>query len=222
MRFGIVLLVGCLAGCDGAGAALASSSASAVEAAVKRTANPAAELQSGDLVFQILEGGQGRAVQLATGSVYTHVGIVFRKGDSVRVLEAVQPVKWTRFDRWRKRGKDGHFVAMRLADAEERITPESVRKLRRAGSKFVGRNYDAVFNWSDDRIYCSELVWKAYERGLGIRLGEPQTWSELDLSSDAVKSLAQARLGRLPNPDGLIVSPARLLASPKLVKVAAH
>src|SRR5437867_163185 len=26
--------------------------------------------------------------------------------------------------------------------------------------------YDLTFEWSDDKIYCSELVWKVYERAL--------------------------------------------------------
>ncbi len=35
-------------------------------------------LREGDLVFQHTGGEQGRAVQLATGSPWTHVGILFK------------------------------------------------------------------------------------------------------------------------------------------------
>ena len=40
------------------------------------------------------------------------------------------------------------------------------------GRQLEGKHYDFWFEWSDERIYCSELVWKIYRRGLGIELGE--------------------------------------------------
>ena len=46
--------------------------------------------------------------------------------------------------------------------------------MRQVGESFRGRPYDLTFEWSDERIYCSELVWKIYERALGIEIGPPQ------------------------------------------------
>ena len=32
------------------------------------------------------------------------------------------------------------------------------------------KDYDLYFEWSDDKIYCSELVWKIYKNGADIEL----------------------------------------------------
>ncbi|MBL0316391.1 MAG: hypothetical protein IPP69_11655 [Flavobacteriales bacterium] len=53
------------------------------------------ELKSGDIVFQVNESGQGKAIQLATHSIYTHCGIVFMDQGKTMVYEAVQPVRIT-------------------------------------------------------------------------------------------------------------------------------
>jgi hypothetical protein len=65
--------------------------------------------------------------------------------------------------------------------------------------------------------YCSELVWKMFERGLSVRLTEPQRWSELRLTPLA-RQLARRRLGRLPPPNGRVVTPAALFESPHLIE----
>jgi hypothetical protein len=65
--------------------------------------------------------------------------------------------------------------------------------LRQAARGFGGKPYDLTFEWSDDRIYCSELVWKIYERGLGIRIGRLQKLGDFDLSDPAVKAKIKER-----------------------------
>ena len=56
--------------------------------------NPYA-LQDGDIVFSSSSQGQGKAIMEATGSPYTHCGIVQIKDGQFLVLEAVQPVRVT-------------------------------------------------------------------------------------------------------------------------------
>jgi len=56
------------------------------------------------------------------------------------------------------------------------------------GEKFKGKNYDIYFEWTDDKIYCSELVWKIYKEALDIEIGELQELREFDLSNDIVKN----------------------------------
>ena len=50
-------------------------------------------LQSGDIVFQDTGGQQGEAVRAATGSDFTHCGVVFQAGETLYVLEAVRPLR---------------------------------------------------------------------------------------------------------------------------------
>ena len=53
--------------------------------------------------------------------------------------------------------------------------------MKSIGKKYNGKNYDIYFEWSDDRIYCSELVWKMYKEATGIEIGEIQKLSDFDL-----------------------------------------
>jgi hypothetical protein len=134
------------------------------------------------------------------------------------VLEAVQPVKATPLVAWIRRGRAGHFVLMRLARP---LQPDERRALRAEAERFLGRDYDPLFEWSDVRIYCSELVWKAFERALGLRLGEPQPWRTLRLTDARVRALAQKRLGHLPDLEAPVITPAAMMGSPLLVSVLA-
>lgn len=78
------------------------------------------------------------------------------------VYEAVQPVKLTPLSAWTARGRNGHFVVKRLRDVSL-LTPAVLTRMRRVGKRFRGRSYDLYFEWNDERIYCSELVWKVYK-----------------------------------------------------------
>ena len=62
-------------------------------------------LRDGDLIFQTSLSGQSRAIQEATGSKYSHCGIIYRDGCDYFVYEAVQPVKSTPLAQWIARGK---------------------------------------------------------------------------------------------------------------------
>ena len=75
-------------------------------------------LRDGDLIFQTSLSGQSRAIQEATGSKYSHCGIIYRDGCDYFVYEAVQPVKSTPLAQWIARGKGGHYVVKRLAGAD--------------------------------------------------------------------------------------------------------
>ena len=179
-------------------------------------------LRSGDLIFQKSRSRQSAAIRAVTGSDYTHMGILLVEKNKVLVFEAVQPVKLTPLSRWAARGKGGHYVVMRLKEAEKRLTPDTLARLRQEGLRHKGKAYDLVFDWSDREMYCSELVWKMYKRALGIEIGAPQRWSELDLSAPAARRLAEKRLGKLPDPDGLVITPIRMMDSPLLTKVVSQ
>ena len=86
----------------------------------------------------------------------------------------------------------------------------------------LGHKYDLYFGWSDDRIYCSELIWKVYERGLSRRLGQLQHLRDFDLSNPAVQAKLRERYGnRLPL-DETVISPASIFNSPELVTVLSN
>ena len=188
-------------------------------AAAAATAQIAPQLREGDLIFHTSQSAQSRAIQLATHSAWSHCGIVYKDGASWQVFEAVQPVKLTPLADWVARGRGGHFVTKRLRDAATALTPAALAQLKEAGQPMLGHKYDLYFGWSDDRIYCSELVWKVYERGLGRRMGQLQHLRDFDLSHPAVRAKLRERYGnRLPLNE-TVISPVSIFNSPELVTV---
>jgi hypothetical protein len=86
-----------------------------------------------------------------------------------------------------------------------------------AGEQLTRKDYDLYFEWSDDRIYCSELVWRVFERGAGIRLGEEQTIADFDLSHPAVQAKVKERYGDQIPLDEVVVSPIAIFNATHLV-----
>lgn len=175
--------------------------------------------RNGDIVFHISKSAQSRAIQLATGSPYSHMGVVYLREGKPFVFEAVQPVKVTPLAEWVARGERGHFVAKRLREAESRLSADDLKRMRAVGERLMGRNYDLYFEWSDERIYCSELVWKIYKEGAGIELGRLQTMADFNLTHPVVKAKLRERYGdRIPR-DEIVVSPAAIFDDPELLTV---
>jgi uncharacterized protein YycO len=87
------------------------------------------------------------------------------------------------------------------------------------GEKFKGKNYDIYFEWSDDKIYCSELVWKIYKETLDIEIGDLQELREFDLTNDIVKNKMKERYGDKIPLDEKVISPATMFDSDKLLTV---
>ena len=188
-------------------------------AAEATTAQIASQLHNGDLIFHTSQSAQSRAIQLATHSVWSHCGIVYKTGANWQVFEAVQPVKLTPLADWVARGQRGHFVTKRLRDAATVLTPAALVRLEAAGQPMLGHQYDLYFGWSDDRVYCSELIWKVYERGLNRRLGQLQHLRDFDLSHPAVRAKLRERYGKILPLNETVISPVSIFNSPELVTV---
>jgi len=174
---------------------------------------------NGDVVFQTSRSAQSLAIQKATGSAYSHMGIVYVENGEPYVYEAVEPVKSTPLAEWVARGEGGRFVAKRLRDADRLLTPDALRRMREVGDALRGRHYDLYFEWSDERIYCSELVWKIYHRALGVEIGRLQRMRDFDLSDPVVQAKIRERWSGPPPEDEQVISPAAMFASEWLVTV---
>ena len=179
-------------------------------------------LREGDIVFQQTGGEQGQAVQLATGSPWTHVGMLFKEGGRWMVYEAVGPVLSTPLDEWAAHGEDGHWVAKRWVGAEKMDGAQLRAQLHKAGARFRGLPYDLQFGWSDERIYCSELVWKMYAEGPGVELCKPKPMRDHALGSPMVQEVMRKRYGSAPPLDELMMAPGALYDCPELRTVAEY
>ena len=177
------------------------------------------EIKSGDLIFQTSLSGQSKAIQLATNSKYSHCGIIYKENGKFYVFEAIQPVKTTPLDKWISRGKDSHYVIKRLKNADEILTKETLQKMKNEGEKFKGKNYDLTFEWSDDKIYCSELIWKIYKRPTGIEIGKLEKLSDFDLTNEAVKKKMKERYGDKIPMEEVVISPKAIFESKLLITI---
>ncbi len=177
------------------------------------------ELRNGDIIFQITNSRQGQAVQIATGSKYTHVGILFKKDDELLVYEAVQPVKITLLDEWIERGVDNHYVVKRLKNADNLLTNEVLAKMKNIGEKHIGKDYDSYFEWTDTRMYCSELVWKIYNQALGIEIGGRKRLGDFNIKNEIVQQQLRERYGDNIPMDEPMISPGDMFDSDLLETV---
>ena len=176
-------------------------------------------LQDGDIIFQSSTGRQSKAIELLTKSKYSHCGIIYSKRGKLYVFEAVQPVKLTPFSEWIERGRGGHYVVKRLKNADSVLTPDNLEKMKKAGAPFTGKNYDLTFEWSDEKIYCSELVWKIYKRALNIEVGETEVLGDFDLSHPEVQQIVRERYGDNIPTNETVISPEAIFVSPLLKTV---
>ena len=171
---------------------------------------------AGDIVFHTSTSAQSVAVQSATHSLYSHMGIVLIKEGRPVVLEAVQPVKYTDLKTWLNRGKGQQYVIKRLTSP---IKPAAVSKLDQEAKRYLGKPYDLTFEWSDDRIYCSELVWKLYKSALGIELAPLAKLGSFDLTAPAVKAKLKERYGNRIPLNEPVIAPSAIFDSTLLTTV---
>jgi hypothetical protein len=136
------------------------------------------------------------------------------RGD-VSVIEALRVVTRTPWRAWQRRARRGGDVLV--------LRPKGLAADRRAAAAaaaraFLGRPYDPRFGWDDDRIYCSELVVKAYERGAGVSLGKRERLGDLRLLG--IEKAAELRWGGPVPKDLVLVTPASLAEDGRLDLVA--
>jgi hypothetical protein len=177
-------------------------------------------VQDGDIIFQTSLSSQSVAIQRATHSKYSHMGLVVLRDGVPFVLEASATVRYTPLKKWIGRGSGRHYEIKRLREAATMLTPDHINALHRAGARFLGRAYDLTFDWSDDRMYCSELVYKVYDRALGIKIGDLQRVRDFDLTDVAVQAKMRERYGSEVPLDAPVISPVAMEQSALLVTVA--
>jgi hypothetical protein len=170
-------------------------------------------IREGDIVFQWGDQPFSRAIRMATGSEFSHVGLVLKRNGALYVLEAVYPVKYTSLDEWIRQGAGGKVYVKRLREAEKFLTEQNLLRLKEEGERHLGKEYDIKFGSSDERMYCSELVWKIYDRALGVRLGEWKKLKEYRLDDTLVRQQLFLIHGENPPYEELMISPGNIYKS---------
>jgi hypothetical protein len=170
--------------------------------------------KEGDIIFQTTNGSTGKAIQLATHSKFNHCGVLFLENNKWVVYEAVQPVRKTSLEDFNVRGKR---IVKRLGNKS--LSKEEVNTLKNLFKSYEHKDYDEAFNWSDERIYCSELVYKLYNNGLQIKLCQPRKLSNFDLNNPLVKEKLNEKYGNKIPLNEPMVSPEDIYKSALLIDV---
>lgn len=178
------------------------------------------DFRTGDVVFQVSMSDQGRAIRLATGSMYTHCGIIAvnEVSGEVFVIEAYKAVQRTPLKTWLKRGKEGRYLVRRHSNSDELFTERNKKWLAMKIREWGDRPYDPYFEWTDDRMYCSELVFKLYKE-LEVELVPLQQLKSYDLTSDEVKAKMDERYGNDVPLEEWVVAPSDLVNTDQLFTV---
>jgi len=172
----------------------------------------------GDILIQVEWSPQSGPIRDATRSTFSHAGFLadVDSDGTLEVVEAVGPVRVIPVSDFIERG-DTQIRRLNSYD-EHRTNIEE--NLQNATAKYMGLPYDFKFGWGDDKIYCSELVWKVYH-DIGIEVAPLSTYADLDLTGERVQRLIKVRLN---DPSDLkltdtILTPADLERSPNLMMI---
>jgi len=152
------------------------------------------EYQNGDMILQTNTSGQGLAIQLATNSKYTHIGVLFKENNEWMVYEAVQPVQKVTLSEFILRGENSQYTVLRLKNDSLVKLDHVTQKMKNYLLKQIDKDYDWVFNWSEEEMYCSELVYKAY-LNVGIKISDTKLLKDYKLSHPIVQAQLKERYG---------------------------
>lgn len=176
-------------------------------------------LKDGDIIFQTSQSKQCEAVRIATNSKFSHCGIIYEIKGEKYVFEAVQPVKLSPLKEWISHGEGNFYLVKRLKNAKVTLNSDILYKMKSYGSQFKNKNYDLYFEWSDTKIYCSELVWKVYKNGANIELCKLKKLKNFNLDNPRVKQILSERYGDKIPLEEQVVAPSQIVDSPVLETV---
>ena len=171
------------------------------------------EPKEGDLYFQSLpRNAVINAIEGASESLYSHCGILVRKGGEWFVLEAIGPVRETPLAKWINQARDRHYDVFRLGEKHAENIPNFIKAAR----KYLGRPYDIRYRMDDEKIYCSELIFKGYRDATGEQLGKLVKFG--DLKWERHVSIIIAIEGSIPV-NRIMITPRHLSEAKQLEKV---
>ena len=124
--------------------------------------------QEGDILFQSLPRSPlVNAIEGVSQSPYSHCGMVAKQNGSWVVYEAYRNVEATPLKEFIFRGRNHGFAVYRLKADHRQYISATIENI----TKYLGRPYDVRYRMDDEYIYCTELIYKAYQESSGQQLG---------------------------------------------------
>jgi cell wall-associated NlpC family hydrolase len=170
------------------------------------TPTPISGYAEGDIIFIQSQTQQSAALREATESVWTHVGLLIKKSGAWYVSEAIGPVVSTKIADFIARSKNKAYRIYRF----KHFDPATMQAAMYSAISRYNKPYDIYFEFSNDKIYCSELTYKVMKDVTGFDLGRIQKMKEMKLDGPYAQALIKKRLtdtGRELNPEELIITP---------------
>lgn len=173
----------------------------------------------GDVILQDIDpcGRLLRAVKGVSESHWCHCGVVDRVDGQWVVCEAVgSGVRHTPLTHFLFRGDEVRFAVYRLTDQFS----QQADKFAKSCVQYLGRPYDSKYELDDEKIYCSELVYKAYLSATGEPLVNTQRLGDLNWEGyvDEIKHYSESNdLAAVLERE--VVTPVELTYSRRLQKV---
>lgn len=126
------------------------------------------DIKTGYLVFQDMDCGDlCDAIEKVTtshnGNSFSHMGLCYWRNDSLYVIEAVgKGVLLTPYQAFINRSTDAvGKPKIKIARVKHQYTDLAQRAVNVALS-YVGTPYDNYYIMGDDKLYCSELMYRAF------------------------------------------------------------
>jgi hypothetical protein len=158
--------------------------------------------REGDILFQSLpKHDLVVAIEGITKSPYSHCGVVTVRGNRFFVVEGIGPVKETPVRSFVRRGRGRTIDVYRLKPPYRDRIPEFIEAMR----AYAGRPYDFRYRMDDEKIYCSELIYKAFKKIYGEELGKPRKLGDMNWKPH-VETIRKYEGGSVPH-DRQIISP---------------
>ena len=139
------------------------------------------ELHEGDLLFQDLDSSPlCDAIEKVTpgykDASLSHVGLVVLDNDTLKVLEAIPPkVILTDMKAFFNRSNDTKGKSKIIVGRLKKEFQHTIKDAIIYSKSKVGIKYDEAFLINNNSYYCSELIFKAFEKDSIFKL-EPMTF----------------------------------------------
>ncbi len=171
------------------------------------------EPMRGDLIFQSLPPNElVTAISGITHSHLSHCGLLTKVEGQWMVIESLGTVHLTPLFTWMRRGSGAGIAVYRLP-----MTEIQVDQVIRSAQEMLGKPYDLKYDFDDEKIYCSELIYRAFERGMELKIGVLDRLGDLNWRPFE-KTILKFEEGPVPV-DRLMITPVALTKDPRLSKV---
>jgi hypothetical protein len=125
------------------------------------------QIQEGDILFQHNACGPlcesiDKVTDGYEGIDYNHCGLVILVNDTLGVVEAIgERVKLSSLKEFYQRSSQSSqsLLVGRLKPEWQSSIPQAISN----SLEQIGKPYDSVFEWDNEAIYCSELIYQAFE-----------------------------------------------------------